>query len=93
MDKFDRLEKEIRDAGQYAKQQQRLIHRYLKDDGSVLTETDLAVTDHIIKALRDIFVSDFNIVTEEIDLKEFNPDSKYTFVLDPIDGTDRKSVV
>lgn len=91
MNCFDELAAEVRKAGQYAKQQQKRIHRMIKPDGSILTESDLAVTDSIIGAIKRIFISDYNIVTEEIDIKGFNPKARYTFVLDPIDGTDSYS--
>lgn len=91
MECFDQLAAEVRESGFYAREQQNRIHRYIKPDGSVLTETDLAVTDRILDAIKRIFVSGYNVVTEEIDLKSFDPEARYTFVLDPIDGTDSYS--
>ncbi len=78
-------------AGQLAKAQQSRIRRMYKDDGSVLTETDMQVTDMMLSAIKSIFESDYNALTEEIDLKGFSPSARYTFVLDPIDGTDSYS--
>lgn len=81
----------MQEAGQLAKAQQSRIHRMYKGDGSVLTETDMQVTDMMLAAIKGIFGSDYNALTEEIDLKGFDPSARYTFVLDPIDGTDSYS--
>ena len=80
----------IRQCGEAARSNQALIHRSLKQDGSILTETDLAVSDAIIGRLRELY-PDCNIITEEIDLHDFSDDKRLTFVLDPIDGTDAYS--
>ena len=80
----------VRQCGEAARANQSLIHRSLKDDGSILTETDLAVSDAIVSVIRKTY-QDCNIITEEIDLKGFDKDARYTFILDPIDGTDAYS--
>ena len=80
----------IRQCGEAARANQAQIHRSLKQDGSILTETDLAVSDAIIGRLRVLY-PDCNIITEEIDLHDFSDEKRYTFVLDPIDGTDAYS--
>lgn len=89
-DRLDKLEKLVRSCGEYARAQQNLIHRTYKSDGTVLTETDLEVTRRILGFLKKEF-PDCNIVTEELDIKGFDADAPYTFVLDPIDGTDSYS--
>lgn len=80
----------IRQCGEAARANQSQIHRSLKNDGSILTETDLAVSDAILARIRALY-PDCNIITEEIDLKDFREGARYTFVLDPIDGTDAYS--
>lgn len=80
----------IRQCGEAARTNQSHIHRSLKDDGSILTETDLAVSDAVIARIRKLY-PDCNIITEEIDLHDYKEGARFTFVLDPIDGTDAYS--
>lgn len=80
----------ILQCGRKARENQKLIHRSFKEDGSILTETDLAVSNALIPEIKKLYPK-CNIVTEEIDLHEFNNDAQYTFILDPIDGTDAYS--
>lgn len=80
----------VRQCGEVARNNQSLIHRALKSDGSILTETDLAVSDALLAKIKELY-PDCNIVTEEIDLHSFKDGARYTFVLDPIDGTDAYS--
>ena len=80
----------IRQCGEAARANQAMIHRSFKEDGSILTETDLAVSDTIIERIRTLY-PDCNIISEEIDLHSFTDGRRYTFVLDPIDGTDAYS--
>lgn len=80
----------ILQCGRKARENQRLIHRSFKEDGSILTETDLAVSNALIPEIKKLYPK-CNIVTEEIDLHEFNNNAQYTFILDPIDGTDAYS--
>lgn len=80
----------VRQCGEAARSNQALIHRSLKQDGSILTETDLAISETIIDRLKKLY-PDCNIISEEIDLHDFSDDKRYTFVLDPIDGTDSYS--
>ena len=87
---FFKLCSAIRQCGDAARANQGFIHRSLKDDGSILTETDLAVSEAIITRLRALY-PDCNIISEETDLHDFSEDKQYTFVLDPIDGTDSYS--
>lgn len=85
-EKLDTLAKEVRDAGRYAKEQQSLIHRDYKKDGTVITETDLAISKRIIEVVGTLF-PEANIISEE-SLTPFDDHAPCTFVLDPIDGTD-----
>ena len=80
----------IRQCGEAARANQSVIHRSFKYDGSILTETDLAVSDVIVKTVKNLY-PDCNVVTEEADLKDFSDSARYTFILDPIDGTDAYS--
>ena len=84
--KLDILENAIRDAGAYAKQMQSKVHRSYKADGSVLTEVDLEISHRILSLLQNLF-PDCGIISEE-ETTERKEDAEYTFVLDPIDGTD-----
>ncbi len=85
-EKLDILANAVEDAGLYAKEQQREIHRSYKSDGSVITETDLSISKRILSVVSSLF-PEANIISEET-LTSFDPEAPYTFVLDPIDGTD-----
>lgn len=85
--KFDVLEKAVREAGVLAQELQKKVHRGIKNDGTIVTEADLAVTKLLIETISQNF-SESSIVTEETAYKPINPKSAYTFVFDPIDGTD-----
>lgn len=76
--------------GKKARDNQKLIHRSFKEDGSILTETDLAVSSALIPEISNLYPN-CNIVTEEIDLHTFCDNAQFTFILDPIDGTDSYS--
>ncbi|MCQ2412841.1 MAG: inositol monophosphatase [Sphaerochaetaceae bacterium] len=80
----------VHQCGVAARKNQSQIHRSFKADGTILTETDLAVSDAILATLKKYY-PDCNIITEEIDLHDFKDGARYTFVLDPIDGTDSYS--
>ena len=80
----------ILQCGRKARENQKLIHRALKEDGSILTETDLAVSNALLPEIKKLYPGS-NIVTEEIDLHQFDNKAQYTFILDPIDGTDSYS--
>lgn len=54
------------------------------DNNQVLTEADVAVGSHIVTAIRKRF-PDHNIIDEEAGVIDNN--SRYTWVIDPIDGT------
>ena len=87
---FFKLCSAIRQCGETARANQSIIHRSFKYDGSILTETDLAISDVIVRTIKGLY-PDCNVVTEEADLKSFSNDARYTFILDPIDGTDAYS--
>ena len=84
--KLDILEKGIREAGEYAKMMQTSVHRSYKEDGSVLTEVDLELSHRILALISELF-PECGIISEE-ETTERKADAEYTFVLDPIDGTD-----
>lgn len=88
-EKLDILAKAVEDAGLYAKEMQAEIHRSYKSDGSVITEADLTISQRILGVVGSLF-PEANIISEET-LTDFDPDAPYTFVLDPIDGTDAYS--
>ncbi len=54
------------------------------DNNQVLTETDLAVGKLIVQKIQELF-PDYNIIDEEAGV--IDKKSKYTWVVDPIDGT------
>lgn len=86
MDAFDRLALLLHEMGTYACEAQADISRDYKDDGSVLTSTDMKINDCVSQELAELFPM-ANIVTEEA-VQPFNSDAPMTFILDPIDGTD-----
>ena len=80
------ISEEIRKAGEYAFRMQRSVHRSFKADGSVLTETDLAISHRITSLIHELFPHAL-VISEEEEAKG-QIDAEWTFVLDPIDGTD-----
>jgi fructose-1,6-bisphosphatase/inositol monophosphatase family enzyme len=62
------------------------IERDLKSDGSIVTSADKNVEFFLIEQIRQKY-SYANVISEE-SAYPFNPELQYTFVLDPIDGTD-----
>lgn len=89
MEPFSELAAFVMKAGDYAAEKQHTVVRTFKPDGSVLTETDLEVDRMITGAVERLF-SDVNVVTEEYP-GTFLPGRKWTFAVDPIDGTDSYS--
>lgn len=83
---LDKLANAVREAGHWAKKQQRDIQRSYKQDGTVITETDLAISKRILSLVGELFPF-ANIISEET-LTPFDENAPFTFVLDPIDGTD-----
>jgi len=63
--------------------------REFKKDGSVVTETDRMVEDFLYEQI-DRQYPGCNFITEERS-HQFDPARDYTFVIDPIDGTDNFS--
>jgi len=86
MDTFERISGLLLEMGEFACDAQADILRGYKDDGTVLTQTDLIISEKVIALIRDLFPK-ANIVTEET-LTPFCKDAELTFILDPIDGTD-----
>ena len=52
---FFKLCSTIYQCGQAARENQKFIHRSFKYDGSILTETDLAVSDAVLAQLRKLY--------------------------------------
>ncbi len=63
--------------------------RELKIDGSVVTETDRETEEYLCAAITERFPH-VNFVTEEY-ARDFDPSRRWTFIIDPIDGTDNFS--
>ncbi len=86
MHDFEVVETEVFKAGQWARTQQKEVVRSYKQDGSVLTEVDLAIEKQLTNIIKNEF-PDANIVSEEYPT-EFRSGRDFTFTIDPIDGTD-----
>ena len=78
--------------------QKDFFHAYLgkasvsiKSDKSRVTEADLAISKNILSALADSFPLD-NFCSEESEVKQFDLKPGFSWVLDPIDGTDNFSL-
>ncbi len=89
MEMFDLLSDKVIEMGEYACNAQKDITVNYKLDGSAITKTDVYIDEHLKKAIYEIY-GDVNIISEEAD-SEFSDDKKYTFIIDPIDGTDAYS--
>ena len=85
-ERLDFLSEAIVAAGEYALQMQMSVHRSFKNDGSVLTEADTAISRKLIGTIRTLF-PDAAVISEE-DSVDNPADPEWVFVLDPIDGTD-----
>lgn len=83
---LDTIEKKIREAGAFAVANQKGISIKTKADGSPVTVVDITISDMIIDTITELLPS-CNIISEE-SLTEFKKDAPYSFILDPIDGTD-----
>lgn len=86
---WEDLVEEIVKAGDYAAEKQKSVIRNFKPDGSVLTKTDTKLDRILTEAIEKLFPAS-RIVSEEnpVNIAE---SSKWTFTLDPIDGTDSYS--
>ncbi len=60
--------------------------RDYKEDGSILTEIDTKIDEYLFKEI-SILYREANILTEERK-RIFDPSKKFTFAVDPVDGTD-----
>lgn len=89
-DLFEQLRAEVKACGSFAKEKQKNIKRDFKSDNSVVTETDIAIAERLIAKIQSLF-PDCNIINEEIDASAFDEAATYTFIFDPIDGTDSYS--
>ena len=87
--KLDLLEKKIVEMGSWATEKQSSLHIEYKADSSPVTEVDLGISHTLIPLIRKLF-PECGIITEEEEVEE-KSDAPYTFVLDPIDGTDMYS--
>ena len=83
---LDILEKTIIECGEYATRMQSHVHRSHKKDGSILTEVDLEISRRILTKINELFPDCAVISEEETTEEKYN--APFTFVLDPIDGTD-----
>ncbi|MDD4083121.1 MAG: inositol monophosphatase [Sphaerochaetaceae bacterium] len=86
---FDYIIETVKNCGDKARDLQTMVHRSYKKDGTVLTEADLYVSDRVEKVVKKYFPNS-NFITEE-SLGIFSEEAPYTFILDPIDGTDAYS--
>ena len=84
--KLDDLAEVVAACGAWAKSMQTSVHRSYKSDGTPVTEVDLEVSRRIVEHIEANFPH-CNIVSEE-SIEPFDPSAEWTFVLDPIDGTD-----
>jgi myo-inositol-1(or 4)-monophosphatase len=84
--KLDTLYAEVLSCADYAVRLQSTITRSYKTDGSVLTKTDLEISKRIISKVKSLFPT-CNVISEE-KKTPYDSNAPYTFVLDPIDGTD-----
>ena len=85
-EKLDRIQEEIYSTGKWAVEKQSDLHISLKEDKSVVTEVDITISHRILALIKSLFPDAAIISEEEITEEKDNP--PYTFVLDPIDGTD-----
>ncbi len=83
---LDGLATVVAESGRWARSMQSSVHRSYKSDGTPVTEVDLEISRRIIAHIEKN-IPEANIVSEE-NRTPFNPDAAWTFVLDPIDGTD-----
>ena len=76
----------VEEAGRTAFEKQHEIHRSFKHDGSVITEADITISHKLTALIKELF-PEAGILSEEEELPP-KKDAEWTFVLDPIDGTD-----
>ncbi|AEC01903.1 inositol monophosphatase family protein [Parasphaerochaeta coccoides] len=83
------LADEVRECGRYAKSIQHSVRRNYKYDGTVITDADMEISRRIVGLLTER-LPEANIICEEISTP-WREEAPYSFVLDPIDGTDMYS--
>lgn len=86
INKLEDLYSYLLDLSRHARAKQKNIKREFKSDGSVLTEIDLFISNEISRKIKLLF-PEANIISEEEESR-FSDEKPFTFVLDPIDGTD-----
>ncbi len=84
--RLDLVEKKIVEMGQWSVRKQSSLHVSYKEDSSPVTQVDLGISHEIVLLLKSLF-PEAGIITEE-EVCERHDNAPYTFVLDPIDGTD-----
>lgn len=89
MDMFDLLSEKVIEMGEWACNAQKDITVSYKTDGSAITETDLYINNQLKRSIYEIF-GDVNVITEEED-SIYIEGLPFTFIIDPIDGTDAYS--
>lgn len=83
---LDLLAEEVVRCGTYAKECQGSVLRSFKNDGTVITEVDMTISDRLTSFIK-AHLPEANIISEEA-IDPFDDEAPYTFVIDPIDGTD-----
>lgn len=85
---IENLLKYVQNAGRMALREQRkgALDTGYKPDGSVITQIDGKVEDYLYAKIAAAF-PEANILSEET-VRSFDAGKAYTFVIDPIDGTD-----
>ena len=86
MDSFGTLAQAVLEKGELANERHATISPHNKEDGSIVTSTDTEISSTLMGTINHLFPGS-NIVSEE-ELSPFDNDAPYTFVIDPIDGTD-----
>ena len=89
MDMFDLLTKKVVEMGEIACDAQKDIAVAYKSDGSAITKTDLYINDQLTQCVNELFPNS-NVITEE-EKSLFVDGKEFTFIIDPIDGTDAYS--
>jgi len=89
MDRFGLLTKKVIEMGEYACHAQKDIAVSYKKDGSAITKTDVYINDQLNRCVKELF-EDSNVISEE-ETSIFVEGKEYSFIIDPIDGTDSYS--
>ncbi len=85
-DSLDQLERAVRALAANAAKAQPELDIQTKSDGSPVTQTDLTISTRLIRLVSSLFPS-CAVISEEHST-DHRPDAPFTFVIDPIDGTD-----